>query len=33
MLTACRINLDNVHPWAMVNACTRGRLLTMTPAG
>jgi transposase-like protein len=33
MLTARRINLDNVHPWAMVNACTRGRLLTMPPAG
>jgi hypothetical protein len=33
MLMARRIKLDNVRPWAMINACTRGRLLTGTPAG
>jgi len=33
MLMARHIKLENVHPWAMVNACTRGRLLTAAPAG
>jgi hypothetical protein len=33
MLTARRIKLENAHPWAMVNACTRGQLLTAAPAG
>ncbi len=33
MLMARLIKLDNVHPWAMVKACTRGRLLTAAPAG
>ena len=28
MLMARHIKLENVHPWAMVNACTHGRLLT-----
>jgi len=32
-LMARHIKLENVHPWAMVNACTRGRLLTASPAG
>jgi hypothetical protein len=31
-LMARHIKLDKVHPWAMVNACTRGRLLTAAPA-
>jgi len=33
MLMARHIKLENIHPWAMVNACTRGRLLTAAPAG
>ena len=33
MLMARRIKLENAHPWAMVNACTHGRLLTAAPAG
>lgn len=33
MLMARHIKLENVHPWAMVNACTRGQLLTAAPAG
>jgi hypothetical protein len=33
MLMARHIKLDNVHPWAMVNACTHGRLLTAALAG
>ena len=33
MLMARHIKLENVHPWAMVNACTHGRLLTAAPAG
>jgi len=32
-LMARLIKVENVHPWAMVNACTRGRLLTAGPAG
>jgi transposase-like protein len=32
-LMARHIKLENVHPWGMVNACTRGRLLTADPAG
>jgi hypothetical protein len=33
MLTARRIKLEHICPWAMVNACTRGQLLTAAPAG